>query len=97
MSGGSWDYLCYKVDEASEKLKASKNPFRISLGLHLHEVAEVLQEIEWADSGDRSHDKIEGMILNLFEKTNKAEILNVIKNEIEALILKYEELKGNDK
>ena len=56
-----------------------------------------MQEIEWADSGDRSHDKIEGMILNLFEKTNKAEILNVIKNEIEALILKYEELKGNDK
>jgi hypothetical protein len=54
MSGGSMEYLCFKVDEAADRLTNEKNPARRAFGEHLKKVAHALHEIEWVDSGDKS-------------------------------------------
>lgn len=54
MSGGSWDYLCYKVADAANSLVLSKCPYRKAFGIHLRLVSEALHDIEWVDSADKS-------------------------------------------
>lgn len=49
MSGGSMDYLSYKVEDASFP---ENTPERAAFRLHLKKVAEALHRIEWNDSGD---------------------------------------------
>ena len=49
MSGGSMDYLCVKVEEASFTLDT---PERKAFKAHLSKVAKALHAIEWNDSGD---------------------------------------------
>jgi hypothetical protein len=56
MSGGSWDYLYSKVDDAAAQLTYSENPLRRALGRHLVLVAKALHDIEWTDSGDNAKD-----------------------------------------
>lgn len=57
MSGGSWDYVCYKVEEAADRLlatdgsKSCRNE-RIALGKVLRLAAAALHDIEWVDSSD---------------------------------------------
>lgn len=49
MSGGSMDYLCFKVDDASfGKHTAERRAF----AEHLKLVAKALHDIEWVDSCD---------------------------------------------
>ena len=62
MSGGSWDYVCYKVADAANALKNQACPYRQALGQHLVLVAEALHDIEWVDSCDKSPgDEIESI------------------------------------
>jgi len=56
MSGGSMDYLCYKVEEASFALIT---PERKAFKKHLRLVAKALKAIEWNDSGDGAADEEE--------------------------------------
>ena len=49
MSGGSMDYLCYKVEEAFFLHGTLE---RKAFRKHLQLVAEALKAIEWNDSGD---------------------------------------------
>ena len=49
MSGGSMQYLSYKVEDASFR---EDTPERRAFRKHLNLVAEALHAIEWADSGD---------------------------------------------
>ncbi len=49
MSGGSMDYLSYKVEEANFR---EDTPERRAFRNHLQLVATALHAIEWADSGD---------------------------------------------
>ncbi len=53
MSGGSWDYLTFKVEEAADRLENEKSPLRRAFGKHVRLVAEALYDIEWVDSGDK--------------------------------------------
>jgi hypothetical protein len=55
MSGGSWDYVSDKVDEAAGRLLKESCPYRRALGRRLKLMAEALHEIEWVDSSDTSH------------------------------------------
>jgi hypothetical protein len=52
MSGGSWEYLCYKVQDAAQRLCEEKCNHRKAFGIHLRKVAEALHDIEWVDSCD---------------------------------------------
>ena len=54
MSGGSMEYLCYKVEEASF---ARITPERKAFIKHLQLVAKALKAIEWNDSGDGANDE----------------------------------------
>lgn len=54
MSGGSWDYLCYKIDDAADRLSDSKDTTRKAFAKHLYLVAKALHDIEWVDSDDMS-------------------------------------------
>ena len=49
MSGGSMDYLCYRVSEANFELHT---PERRAFKKHLELVSKALHDIEWVDSGD---------------------------------------------
>jgi len=51
MSGGSMDYLSFKVDEARFR---ETTPERKAFRKHLRLVAKALYDIEWVDSGDKS-------------------------------------------
>lgn len=51
MSGGSMDYLSFKVEQAEFE---ENTPLRKAFRKHLKLVADALHEIEWADSGDTS-------------------------------------------
>lgn len=49
MSGGSMDYLCYKVQDATFK---EDTVLRRAFKAHLLLVARAMKAIEWNDSGD---------------------------------------------
>lgn len=49
MSGGSMDYLCYKVESANFRMTTA---LRRAFYMHLQNVAKALHAIEWNDSGD---------------------------------------------
>ena len=52
MSGGSWDYICHRVDDTAIRLDGEKCAHRRALGKHLHVIVAALKAIEWVDSGD---------------------------------------------
>ena len=52
MSGGSWDYLFLKVQDAAEQLVCSRSAERRAFGRLLAKVATALHDIEWVDSSD---------------------------------------------
>lgn len=55
MSGGSWDYLYCKIEEAGYTLKASNDPLRRAFGAHMILVAKAMHDIEWVDSCDKAN------------------------------------------
>ena len=57
MSGGSWDYLTFKVGDAADRLDTSRDPLRRAFGQHLRKVAKALHDIEWNDSGDGAREE----------------------------------------
>lgn len=57
MSGGSWDYLYVRVNDAAERLQRERSSVRRAFGRHLALVAHSLHEIEWCDSGDHGGDQ----------------------------------------
>lgn len=54
MSGGSYDYVCYRIRDI-EIRDAIDNPRRLSFQKLLHLIADAMYAIEWVDSGDSSH------------------------------------------
>lgn len=55
MSGGSHNYLCFKIDEmANDHRLTAGSPLRRAFAKHLSLVAEAAHEIEWVDSSDKS-------------------------------------------
>ena len=75
MSGGSWDYLTFRVGEAADRLYNSKDALRKALGVHLHLVAEALHDIEWVDSGDMSNGDEKEAILRVIQKEDWLSVL----------------------
>lgn len=52
MSGGSWDYVCFRIDEAAERLKRERCPYRRALGEKMLLIGKAMHDIEWVDSCD---------------------------------------------
>lgn len=52
MSGGSWEYVCYKIGEAGRRLQGETCPYRRALSDVVLKLAKVMHDIEWVDSCD---------------------------------------------
>lgn len=53
MSGGSYDYVCYKIDDAASDLIGQSCPERRALGHLMLKIGKAMHAIEWVDSGDK--------------------------------------------
>lgn len=86
MSGGSMDYLSYKVESANFQLNTH---LRRAFKDHLQKVALALHAIEWNDSGD-GHDKEEMFILDCIKSEGALERLlkeaRSVQTELQKLI-----------
>lgn len=49
MSGGSYNYVCWKIEEIELR---QTTPLRRAFQAHLKLVAKAMHDIEWVDSGD---------------------------------------------
>ncbi len=55
MSGGSLDYVCYKVDDAIDTIeKRATTVLQKAFAKHLKDVVNALHDLEWVYSGDYS-------------------------------------------
>jgi len=52
MSGGSWDYLYYDINDVADTLIKDKDPLRKAFGKKMKLIAEAIHDIEWVNSGD---------------------------------------------
>ena len=53
MSGGSLDYVCYKIDDAVDTIeKRATTTLQKAFAQHLKDVAKALHDLEWVFSGD---------------------------------------------
>lgn len=53
MSGGSLDYVCYKVGDAADSIEArATTPLQKAFAAHLRDVSKALHDLEWVFSGD---------------------------------------------
>ena len=92
MSGGSWDYFCFRAGDVAERLKAEKAPLRILLGKHLELIAHAMHEIEWVDSGDSSSPVDDEAIRAVFGSQCDEMLIDHMLEEARELIKQLQEL-----
>ena len=63
MSGGSLDYVCYKLDDAIEVIeRRATTVLQTAFAVHLKDVSKALHDLEWVFSGDYSDgDEVEAL------------------------------------
>lgn len=92
MSGGSWDYVYFRIDEAAIRLMESRDPLRRALGKKMEKVSQAMHDIEWVDSCDsRPGSEIPAIKAALGDDYKKLAMKELIE-EHEQLIKKWEEL-----
>jgi hypothetical protein len=79
MSGGSLDYVCYKVGDAADSIEArATTPLQKAFAAHLRDVSKALHDLEWVYSGDYGEgDEVE----SLKKVVNKQMELEVATND----------------
>ncbi len=96
MSGGSWDYFCYKLTEVAEQLQQDKDALRRAFGDHLVKCADAMHAIEWVDSGDFGRDDDREPIAAALGDNARALELEVVKRDARKLIEQMTELLKKD-
>jgi len=92
MSGGSWDYLCYKMEDAAKNLLTEKCIYRRSFGDWMRLAAKAMHDIEWVDSCDYG----EGDELEAIKKiVNPKDCLNICMSDIEIMIKELSQIVNN--
>jgi len=56
MSGGSYDYIYSRIDDAADSIEARHfgSPLHTAFAAHLRQCSKAMHDIEWVDSGDYS-------------------------------------------
>lgn len=90
MSGGSFDYLCYKMEDAARTLMGkAQTPYRQAFGELMLRCAKAMHDIEWVDSSDMGDgDDLETIMKCISEK----DVLRVTVKEAEKVITELEKL-----
>lgn len=53
MSGGSYGYLCFKIEELEQDIRnQDKDPRRAAFAKLMGLVGKAMRDVEWVDSGD---------------------------------------------
>lgn len=64
MSGGSYDHLYYKIEDAAMRLMKPHEPsYRRAFGELIYRCALAMKDVEWVDSGDKSPGDDEAAIM----------------------------------
>lgn len=93
MSGGSWDYVYGKVQDAAESLQQSPDALRRAFGNHLILCAKAMHDIEWVDSCDYGKGQERPAIEAVLGAPAHVLELEQVQQAIEVLIAQYQELK----
>jgi len=83
MSGGSWDYICYRIDEVADKLQHERSPLRRAFGKHLGLCAKAMHDIEWSDSGDIGEGEEIPAMKAVLSDSVAGKTLDAVKDDIE--------------
>ena len=87
MSGGSMDYLTYKVDDIAIDLQNKNNtPLQRAFGKHLEKVAKALHDVEWVWSGDYGTGDDEEAIKDVLGDVKSEKALDILKSDALELI-----------
>lgn len=87
MSGGSTDYLTYKVDDVASQLQDKNNPpLQRAFGKHLEKVAKALHDVEWVWSGDYGNGDDEKAIKEVLADATSDRALDILKSDARELI-----------
>ena len=89
MSGGSLDFVYFKVDEAAREISRESATSRIpelkAFKDHLVKVAEVLHDVEWFLSGDYTE---ETMVESIKKLLSEEQVLDALVKEAEEISVK---------
>lgn len=91
MSGGSLDYVCYKVEEAADRIKGDERPLYRAFGRHLDAVAKALYAVEWEYSRDTGRDSSVPDIQAAIGEGVKVRVLEEVLGEMRDVARKIEE------
>ena len=95
MSGGSWDYFCYKLDEVGRRLTYERDPLRVALGRKLLTYVDAMHDIEWVDSGDMGEGDDQEALRKVVSKVvSKGDELAAVSVEVDVLIARLEAARG---
>lgn len=93
MSGGSYDYAYYKVQDMAQSLaNKTQTPLRRAFAKHLKLVAEAMHDIEWVDSGDCGPGDEEQAIRAVLGDKTRALELDILIEEAKELIEKLQKI-----
>jgi hypothetical protein len=85
MSGGSYDYAYYRIEELAREIRPT-TPLRKAFKTLLVKVAKAAHDIEWVDSGDYGPGDEDESILDCLGTNAKALVLTEAIQEAEAVL-----------
>lgn len=90
MSGGSYEYLYYKMEDAAHTLmRKDQVAYRIAFGNLMLRCAQAMHDVEWVDSCDKSPGDDEEAIMKCI---NFSDVLRVTVSEAENMKKELEKL-----
>lgn len=75
MSGGHYDYFCWKLDSFIQELRVDDNPRRKAFRDLLEHVSRCCKAVEWVDSGDYGQEQEDEAFDKLFKSFDSPEII----------------------
>lgn len=98
MSGGSYDYLCYKMQEAARTLiRKDQVAYRKAFGNLMMRCANAMHDIEWVDSSDMGQGDDEKSIMECIKFSDvlgvTVEESEIVAHELDRLIRLTKEQK----
>jgi hypothetical protein len=90
MSGGSYEYFYFKLNDFADEVRDSNDPRRIAFKKLMKLCADAAHDIEWVDSGDygkdgadKSLDKVFAFLGNDTDIITKAQAYDELKNRLQ--------------
>ena len=94
MSGGSLEYVCYKVENAADEIRSRAETLSLkAFADHLDLVAKALHDVEWVFSGDYGDGDDEESIRAVLGTDYKSKCMDTLRKEADQIIEQLKELE----